>query len=268
MEEKAVETRTWDASEHLESEEDMAAYLDAALEDGDATLVVAVLGDIARAKGMSQIAAKRAWDAKASTRLFPRLATRSSRRFSRWCGRSAYSSMFKRHTPERAYRSSPISTTRLWAWGAAQLAAISQEQKKDKTMINFNDSNLFTPITHAESGVTIHVLTRKVAPVQQGFYFVNDSMSADGRYLWFYCAFPPALHRTLAVIDFADQAVRHFPETNAAGAYVDPGSGDVFWSEGRQCGGGGRRWRLFRYVSINSPPRWSGDGASPAWPPI
>ncbi len=56
MEEKAVETRTWDASEHLESEEDMAAYLDAALEDGDATLVVAVLGDIARAKGMSQIA--------------------------------------------------------------------------------------------------------------------------------------------------------------------------------------------------------------------
>ena len=56
MEEKVVETRTWDASEHLESEEDMAAYLDAALEDGDATLVVAVLGDIARAKGMSQIA--------------------------------------------------------------------------------------------------------------------------------------------------------------------------------------------------------------------
>lgn len=34
----------------------MAAYLDAALEDGDPTLVVAVLGDIARAKGMTQIA--------------------------------------------------------------------------------------------------------------------------------------------------------------------------------------------------------------------
>ena len=99
-------------------------------------------------------------------------------------------------------------------------------------MINYNDSNLFTPVTHPESGVTIHVLTRRVAPVQQGFYFVNDSMSADGRYLWFYCAFPPALHRTLAVIDFVDQTVRHFPETNAAGAYVDPDSGDVFWSEG------------------------------------
>ncbi len=34
----------------------MTAYLDAALEDGDVALVVAVLGDIARAKGMSQIA--------------------------------------------------------------------------------------------------------------------------------------------------------------------------------------------------------------------
>ncbi len=34
----------------------MAAYLEAALEDGDPALVVAALGDIARAKGMTQIA--------------------------------------------------------------------------------------------------------------------------------------------------------------------------------------------------------------------
>ena len=57
-------------------------------------------------------------------------------------------------------------------------------------MIDFNNRHLFTPFTHPESGITFHILTRKVAPVQQGFYFVNDSMSADGRYLWFYCAFP------------------------------------------------------------------------------
>lgn len=56
MEPNKIETRPWDAAEHLESEEDMAAYLDAALEDGDAALVVAALGDIARAKGMTQIA--------------------------------------------------------------------------------------------------------------------------------------------------------------------------------------------------------------------
>ena len=56
MEQTKIETRVWDAAEHLETEEDMAAYLDAALEDGDVSLVVAALGDIARAKGMSQIA--------------------------------------------------------------------------------------------------------------------------------------------------------------------------------------------------------------------
>jgi probable addiction module antidote protein len=56
MAQKPLEILSWDAAEHLETEEDMAAYLDAALEDGDSALVVAVLGDIARAKGMTQIA--------------------------------------------------------------------------------------------------------------------------------------------------------------------------------------------------------------------
>ncbi len=51
-----TKTRPWDAAEHLESDEDMAAYLEAALEEGDASLVAAALGDIARAKGMTEIA--------------------------------------------------------------------------------------------------------------------------------------------------------------------------------------------------------------------
>jgi probable addiction module antidote protein len=51
-----MQTRPWDAAERLESEEDMAAYLEAALEDGDPVVVAAALGDIARAKGMSQLA--------------------------------------------------------------------------------------------------------------------------------------------------------------------------------------------------------------------
>ena len=51
-----IKTKAWDAAEFLETEEDMAAYLEAALEDGDSALIAAVLGDIARAKGMSQIA--------------------------------------------------------------------------------------------------------------------------------------------------------------------------------------------------------------------
>lgn len=49
-------TRLWDAAEHLESKEDMVAYLEAALEENDASLVAAALGDIARAKGMTQVA--------------------------------------------------------------------------------------------------------------------------------------------------------------------------------------------------------------------
>jgi probable addiction module antidote protein len=52
---KKITTSLWDASEHLESEEDIIAYLEAALEDGDPALISAVLGDIARAKGMTQI---------------------------------------------------------------------------------------------------------------------------------------------------------------------------------------------------------------------
>jgi probable addiction module antidote protein len=51
-----TKTRPWDVVEHLETEEDMAAYLEAALEQGDPALVSATLGDIARAKGMAQIA--------------------------------------------------------------------------------------------------------------------------------------------------------------------------------------------------------------------
>lgn len=56
MEKQLLETYPWDAADHLETTEDMAAYLDAALEDGDVAVVMAALGDIARAKGMTQIA--------------------------------------------------------------------------------------------------------------------------------------------------------------------------------------------------------------------
>jgi probable addiction module antidote protein len=51
-----VPTYLWDAAEHLETKEDIAAYLEAALEDGDPNLVAVALGDIARSKGMTNIA--------------------------------------------------------------------------------------------------------------------------------------------------------------------------------------------------------------------
>ncbi len=51
-----IQTYSWDASDHLETKEDIVAYLEAALEDGDPSLVAAALGDIARSKGMTHIA--------------------------------------------------------------------------------------------------------------------------------------------------------------------------------------------------------------------
>lgn len=48
----------WDAADHLRTERDVLGYLNAALEERDPMLVAAVIGDIARAKGMSDIARK------------------------------------------------------------------------------------------------------------------------------------------------------------------------------------------------------------------
>ncbi len=54
---KTVTTR-YDVSEHLRTPEEMAAYLEACIgdADGDAAFVAKTLGDIARVKGMSQVA--------------------------------------------------------------------------------------------------------------------------------------------------------------------------------------------------------------------
>src|SRR5258708_78794 len=51
-----TKTIPWDAAEYLKTDADIADYLEAAFEDGDPALVAAALGDVARAKGMSQIA--------------------------------------------------------------------------------------------------------------------------------------------------------------------------------------------------------------------
>jgi probable addiction module antidote protein len=51
-------TSRYDVAEHLRTPEEMAAYLEACLKeaDGNAAFVAKALGDIARAKGMSQVA--------------------------------------------------------------------------------------------------------------------------------------------------------------------------------------------------------------------
>ncbi|MBK5102300.1 MAG: putative addiction module antidote protein [Desulfobacteraceae bacterium] len=54
---KTITTR-YDVAEHLRTPEEMAAYLEACFEEanGDAAFIAKALGDIARAKGMSQVA--------------------------------------------------------------------------------------------------------------------------------------------------------------------------------------------------------------------
>ena len=48
----------FDASDYLDSEVMIAEYLAAALEDGDPDLFIAALGDIAKARGMTEIASQ------------------------------------------------------------------------------------------------------------------------------------------------------------------------------------------------------------------
>jgi hypothetical protein len=97
-------------------------------------------------------------------------------------------------------------------------------------------SKFFTPFTDPESGVTSYLLTKKVAPVQQSFYFVNSSFSRDNRFLWFYCGFPPAgnhrLGRSLGVIDFDKQTINHYPETAFINCspLVCNRTGGVYWA--------------------------------------
>jgi probable addiction module antidote protein len=53
-----MKLKKWDVIDHLKTEEDMALYFDACIEEdpGDGSLIRAALGDIARAHGMTQLA--------------------------------------------------------------------------------------------------------------------------------------------------------------------------------------------------------------------
>ena len=51
-----AQTRPLHPAEHLETEDDMAAYLNVALEEGDLSLIMATLGDIARARRTALVA--------------------------------------------------------------------------------------------------------------------------------------------------------------------------------------------------------------------
>jgi probable addiction module antidote protein len=55
---RKTKTTRYDVAEHLRTPKEMAAYLEASLDEakGDATFIAKALGDIARARGMAQVA--------------------------------------------------------------------------------------------------------------------------------------------------------------------------------------------------------------------
>ena len=53
---KPVKTTAWDPAKYIETEEDAAIYLEDIFKSGDPDLIIAAIGDVARARGMAKIA--------------------------------------------------------------------------------------------------------------------------------------------------------------------------------------------------------------------
>ncbi|MBQ2876763.1 MAG: hypothetical protein IJE25_07120 [Clostridia bacterium] len=96
-------------------------------------------------------------------------------------------------------------------------------------------SKHFKRVVDEKSGVPHYVLETKLVAYQQGFYFVNNSMTCDGRYLWFYAIINPVyttFERNLGYVDFlTDEVVICYDAlVEGASPYVDPETGDVYFT--------------------------------------
>ena len=101
-------------------------------------------------------------------------------------------------------------------------------------------SRLFEKRINAESGAEYYVLKEKACAYQQGFYFVNNSMTNDGRYLWFYATVNPIYEgvqrgRMLAYVDFLEDeiVICHDALFDDASPYVDAESGEAYFTNGK-----------------------------------
>ena len=99
-------------------------------------------------------------------------------------------------------------------------------------MYSPDNSRHFKPVVEPSSGVVSWQMSTRIAFHRQGFYFVNASMTDDGRYLYFHCYEPPAVWGCLGQIDFETDEVRMFPETQfmAASPLIDTVTGEMFWA--------------------------------------
>jgi probable addiction module antidote protein len=58
MKKEKLKTTKWDEVDYLKTDEDMADYLEAAMEDGHPAVIATAIGNIARARGMTEVARK------------------------------------------------------------------------------------------------------------------------------------------------------------------------------------------------------------------
>lgn len=86
------------------------------------------------------------------------------------------------------------------------------------------------------SGRESYILDSNAAGFFQNFYYVNNGFSGDGRFLWFYCAYPPSGNKCLGLIDFEDDrlCVFHTSEFLDASPMVAPETGEAFWISGAE----------------------------------
>ena len=81
-------------------------------------------------------------------------------------------------------------------------------------MIAFDKLPIFEEYIDDNTGVKSYILKEKPAQYVQSFYFTNQSMTNDQKYLWMYCFYPPLRHRCLGVVslDPENPFVRVFKE--------------------------------------------------------
>jgi len=53
-----IELKTYDVAEHLDNAEEIRLYLEAAFEDGDPAIIKQAIANVARARGMTEVASK------------------------------------------------------------------------------------------------------------------------------------------------------------------------------------------------------------------
>jgi hypothetical protein len=94
----------------------------------------------------------------------------------------------------------------------------------------------FEPWTDPVSGVESFILSERIAPIQQSFYFTNPSVSADEKWLWFYAAFPPNRQRMLGAVSLNPEKpeIQLLPQAGftCASPMVAPEGDAAFFCEG------------------------------------